>query len=321
MIRIRPLPAPQYLFERSTSIASPGSRGWFAAPAGDLESRFPRQIFGAGHLVGTRTPADPRVHRARSAPESSCRPEPAAAPRRCRRSIATAPRTSAPRTAPAPALADRARTQVAGGLRQFETMRVRERQHDVIFGRGRLQLEIEGAAEALCAATTPGPIHPAAVRGMNHQLHAAGFIEETLEDDRVEASAILAALRGRARYSISLSGRDLIDPHRLDQPSRRSRVRRGRMRRPAASPSRRSRFQSEGERPPPTAHRNVPRLAQPERNRRRLTVGVFTRTCRAPRAISDTRCCPIEYVALQALDGKVFVDRTDRETLGSSTTL
>ena len=47
--------------------------------------------------------------------------------------------------------------QIARDLRQLEAVRLRERQHDVIFGRRRLQLEIEGAAESLAQRQAPRP--------------------------------------------------------------------------------------------------------------------------------------------------------------------
>ena len=59
----------------------------------------------------------------------------------------------------------------------------RERQHDRVFGRGSLQLEIELAAETFAERETPRAVDPAAERRMNHQLHAARFVEETLEHD------------------------------------------------------------------------------------------------------------------------------------------
>ena len=74
-----------------------------------------------------------------------------------------------------------------------------ERQHDVIFGRRGLQLEIERAAEALAQRQAPGPVHPAAEGGMDHQLHAAGFVEEALEHDRIERRQGTERRASRAR--------------------------------------------------------------------------------------------------------------------------
>ena len=77
--------------------------------------------------------------------------------------------------------------QIMGCVRQFEAVRVRQREHDMIFGRGRLQFEIEGAAKSLAQRQAPGTVHAAAERGMDDELHSAGLIEESLENDPVES--------------------------------------------------------------------------------------------------------------------------------------
>jgi hypothetical protein len=60
-----------------------------------------------------------------------------------------------------------------------------QRQNDRVFGRGCLQLEVESAAEALAQRQSPRAIDAAAERRVDDQLHAAGFIEEALEHDRL----------------------------------------------------------------------------------------------------------------------------------------
>src|SRR5439155_2072457 len=74
--------------------------------------------------------------------------------------------------------------QVARNLGQFEAVRNGKRKHDVVFGGGRLQLEVELAAEAFAQCQTPGAVDAAAIGGMDHQLHAPGFVEESLEYER-----------------------------------------------------------------------------------------------------------------------------------------
>ena len=64
-------------------------------------------------------------------------------------------------------------------------MRRGQRQHDGVLGRRRLQLEVERAAEALAQCQSPGAIDATAEGRVNDQLHAAGFVEEALEDDRL----------------------------------------------------------------------------------------------------------------------------------------
>src|SRR5690606_36200037 len=81
------------------------------------------------------------------------------------------------------------------------------------------QFEVEGAAEALAQRQAPGAIDAAAEWRMDHQLHAAGLVEETFENDfplggqRTE--------RGLARRQIvnDLGCRDGADTQLLREPS------------------------------------------------------------------------------------------------------
>src|SRR5437016_3692710 len=75
--------------------------------------------------------------------------------------------------------------QIPRHLVERKAVAGRERKHDRIFGGRSLQLEVELAAEALAQRETPGAVDAAAEGRMNHELHAAGFVEETLEDDRL----------------------------------------------------------------------------------------------------------------------------------------
>jgi hypothetical protein len=52
-------------------------------------------------------------------------------------------------------------------------------QHAILGGR-RLQLEVEGAAEALAQRHAPGAVDSAAERGVDDELHAARLVEEAL---------------------------------------------------------------------------------------------------------------------------------------------
>ncbi len=54
----------------------------------------------------------------------------------------------------------------------------------IVGGRG-LQFEIEAAAEALAQSQAPGLVDASAEGSVNHQLHAAAFVKETLGDDGV----------------------------------------------------------------------------------------------------------------------------------------
>src|SRR3979490_2890074 len=95
-----------------------------------------------------------------------------------------------------------------------------ERQHDVIFGRGGLQFEIERPAETLAQGQSPRTIHAAAEGGMNDQLHAAGFVEETLENDRVEWGQAAERRAAGAQVLNDLQSRRLAESDGLDQPPR-----------------------------------------------------------------------------------------------------
>src|SRR5439155_15654758 len=67
---------------------------------------------------------------------------------------------------------------------QRERMRRAERQEDALLRRRRLQLEIEPLAKLLAQSEAPGAVDAAAERRVQHQLHAARFVEEALEDKR-----------------------------------------------------------------------------------------------------------------------------------------
>src|SRR6476660_3907848 len=60
-----------------------------------------------------------------------------------------------------------------------------KRQQQRILGRRCLQLEIELTAEAFPQRERPRLVDAAAERRVQHELHAAGFVEETLEDERL----------------------------------------------------------------------------------------------------------------------------------------
>ncbi len=75
--------------------------------------------------------------------------------------------------------------QVARHLVEREAVAGRERQHDRVLGRRGLQLEVEGAAEALAQRQAPGAVEPAAEGRVDHQLHAARGIEEAFHHERV----------------------------------------------------------------------------------------------------------------------------------------
>ena len=62
-------------------------------------------------------------------------------------------------------------------------MRRPKRKHDRVFRGRRLQLEIERATETLAQRQTPGAIQTAAEGRMNHDVRAAVFVKEALDND------------------------------------------------------------------------------------------------------------------------------------------
>src|SRR5688500_10118417 len=62
-----------------------------------------------------------------------------------------------------------------------ETVRGSKRKHDGIFGSSCLQFEVELATEALAQGEPPGSIKAATERRVQHELHAAAVVEETLQ--------------------------------------------------------------------------------------------------------------------------------------------
>ena len=192
-------------------------------------------------------------------------------------------------------------------LGQFEAVRRGQRQHDVVLGRRRLQFEVELAAEALAQRQAPGAIDPAAERRMDHQLHAAGFVEEAFEHDRVLRRQTFQ--RGQRRGEILqqlLRGR-FGDADVVDQPV------------PRIGPAPQQRRDARAQ----TRHRRgqfvaaAGRLAEPERDRRRRAVRVL----HPHHAALDPHdaigaVAELEHVAGQALDGEVLVDAADHMVLG-----
>ncbi len=109
--------------------------------------------------------------------------------------------------------------EVARDFGEFETMRGGQRQDDIVFGCGGLQLEIELAAESFAQGEAPGAVDTAAERRMDDELHAARFVEEALEDDRIlRRQAIERAHRGGEIFD-ELHRRRLVKAERLIQPS------------------------------------------------------------------------------------------------------
>src|SRR5580700_6695582 len=75
--------------------------------------------------------------------------------------------------------------QKAKNIRERKTVLIRQGNIDAFVRRRGLQLKIEGTAKAFPKRESPRFIDAAAERSVNHQLHAAAFVEETFRDDRI----------------------------------------------------------------------------------------------------------------------------------------
>ena len=142
---------------------------------------------------------------------------------------------------------------------------------------------------------------------MDHQLHAAGFVEEAFEHDRLLRRQA-AQRRLRAGEVVDeLLGDRRGEPQRLDQPALRSV---------------RAAFELRGDLGTQPRHRlrqlaaASRRLAQPERNVRRLAVRILDAHDAALDALDAIRrVAELEHVTREALDREVLVDRADEMVL------
>src|SRR5204863_4126364 len=86
---------------------------------------------------------------------------------------------------------------------------------------GRRKLEMEFGAEALAQGQSPGAVEPAAIGRVDNQLHAADFVEETLEDNRVEGRQDAERGAGGGEVFDDLARRAVVDADFLREPSER----------------------------------------------------------------------------------------------------
>ncbi len=121
--------------------------------------------------------------------------------------------------------ADTVRMQIAGHVAKLEAVRGGQREYDVVFRRRGLQFEVEFAAEALAQRQAPGSIDPAAEGGVDDELHAARFIEEPLEYDRVLCRQTAERREGCGKVVDELQRRLSTQANLVDQPALRRRAR------------------------------------------------------------------------------------------------
>ena len=197
------------------------------------------------------------------------------------------------------------RRHVAEHRRQREAVRLTQRDHDAIIGGGGLELEVEAAAEPLAQRQAPRAVEPTAQRRVDDELHAAALVEEPLGDQQ-----ILARQRAQRRAS----GRQVRDHLLGGAAAHRGLVHQPRRQRApglaVAEPT--------IELPSQLAHLvgQLPgprrRLAEPERDRRWLAVGVLDEdpavldAVDLPRGVAEQ-----EDVAGAGVDREVLVDVAD----------
>jgi hypothetical protein len=197
--------------------------------------------------------------------------------------------------------------QVPEHVGQRERVLRPERQQQPIVGRRGLQLEVELAAEPLAQREAPRAVEPAAERRVQEELHAARLVEEPLEDECLLRRKRPEQAAGLAEIEHDLERRGAREARFVREPADRGLL----VIEPAV------------ELAPEIAHgpRQLVaargRFAEPERDGRRLAVGVGDADDAAldgqdaPRAVAE-----LEDVALDALDDEVLVHGADEEILG-----
>ncbi|MNZ53565.1 hypothetical protein D3C78_714450 [compost metagenome] len=203
--------------------------------------------------------------------------------------------------------------QVAPHLVEREAVAGGEREDDGVLGGRRLQLEIEVAAETLAQRQPPGAIDPAAERRVDDQLHAAGFVEETLQRQAVLRRQHAEGGARAGQVFGDLQGRFLAKAEFAGQPVER-RLQRlvaaGALLQQLVEPLAQTRH-ADGQLVTPPR-----RLAQPERDVRRLPLGVLDP--HPPRLDAQDaigHIAELEHVASQAFHREVLVHRADHQPL------
>ena len=101
---------------------------------------------------------------------------------------------------------------------QREAVGLAETENDRVLGHRRLQLEVELAAEALAQAQSPGAVDAAAERAVHDQLHAAGFVEEALQDNGVLGGQLPEHTLGAGQIFGELVCGAVVEMQLLHQP-------------------------------------------------------------------------------------------------------
>ena len=203
-------------------------------------------------------------------------------------------------------VARRLGVQIAEDVGERERVLRPEREHQRVFRRGGLQLEVELTAEALPQREPPCPVHTAAEGRVQHELHAARFVEEPLEDERplrrnhAERAVSLGEIRKRLVGGVQGQARLRREPRNEILPAEAG-SREPRIHRRAQVAHRARQLVAPGR-----------RLPEPERNvgRRAMRVGDADRA-RAHLQHTPRRVAELKDVARHRLDREVLVQGAD----------
>ena len=200
------------------------------------------------------------------------------------------------------------RVQVVRHFLQRKTVAGRQRQNDRILGCGRLQFEVELAAEALAQGQPPRAVDAASPRRVDHQLGAAGLVEEAFQHQRVLARQHAERGLGAGQVVGELLRCRFVQAELVVQPGDRGRHAAGvKLRRDFLAQTRHA------ERQFVAAPR---RLAQPERDARRRAVRVLHPQAVALDALDAVAgVAELEDVAGHAFDREILVDRAHDDRL------
>ncbi len=223
-----------------------------------------------------------------------------------------------PRRIPAPARGEHRRRKQGLGERLLGAGRTNEledgverkrvligqRKHDAVIGRGRLQLEVERAAELFAQRQSPRAVDARAERRVQDQLHPAALVEEALRDQRPVRRHDAEDLLAGAHVRHGLFGAGGIERALFLQPRDRRFV--GAL---VDRDANRADLARQLDRAPSP-------FSVPKRDRGRRAVRIFD----AHDARLDAPDLPRvraqqEDIAGHAFDGKILVERTDHVPL------
>ena len=201
-------------------------------------------------------------------------------------------------------------------LSSLETVRLAQRQHDRVLRGGRLQLEVERAAEALAQGEPEGAVDPCTERRVDDELHSAGFVEEALEHQRIDRRQTAQHGLGGCEIFDELLPRPQFDAETLhgvvDGSSDSLAGHLGQQRLDGFPQPRHCR----GE-----LGRAGRRLAEPERDAGRLTLGVLDPDAARPgRAGCGQARCQAGEAPPEALDREILVEVPTNVPAGSRIT-